>query len=436
MKGNLTALKVDRVTRPGLLGDGDGLWLKIGKSNTKSWVFRYRSPILKTKRNIDIGAERYMGLGALNSVTLAEARLKAAECRKALADGKDPLEEKRAHLRAQALQAAKTITFAAAAEAFISMRESSWRDPKSAPQWRNTIKAYAIPIIGGIAVQDIDRTLIAKTLEPIWISKNPTAKKLRERIGKIFEWADSKGYRQGENPADLKRLTPLLPQKTFIETKHHPALPHDELYALMTELGKRQNDVSAQALEFCILTAVRSANVRFAQWGEIDFNKKVWNIPASKMKTGKAHSVPLCDRAISVLTYRSNQIKNEMQCRQLNRGNFNDGIFLNPRNGKPLSDNGLRSMLQKSLGYKKVVVHGFRSTFGDWAAELTDFERVVIRAALAHGIKDKVEGAYIRTDLFDKRRKLMDLWAKYCYSPLSKQQVVIEMSIAANGVRT
>jgi integrase len=293
----------------------------------------------------------------------------------------------------QRLDAVKAMTFDQCADAYITAHDPSWSNPKHRQQWRNTLRDHASPTIGDLAVSAIDTGLVLKVLEPLWASRPETASRLRGRIESVLDWAKVRGLRDGENPARWKgHLDHLLPARARVrKVKHHPALPYGEIDALVTLL-RAQEGTAARALEFLILTAARGGEVIGATWHEIDMDAAVWTIPAERMKGGREHRVPLSDRALAILEGM--------------RGRDRELVF-------PLSEKAM-AMLLRRIGRNDVTVHGFRSTFRDWAAETTAYPNHVVELALAHAISNGVEAAYRRGDLFEKRRHLMDDWARYC----------------------
>lgn len=388
----LTALQVKKTTAPGYYGDGGGLWLQVGASGTKSWIFRFKSPVLAKSRE--------MGLGSLDTYTLAEARVRAKEARQVVDRGQDPIEQRKAQRRQSLLSASLLMTFAQCAEAYIEAHQAGWKNHKHAGQWRSTLSTYAFPVIGKLPVSSIDTPLVLRILEPIWTAKNETATRLRGRIELVLDWSTVRGYRTGNNPARWKgHLDKLLaPPSKVQKVNHHPALAYPEISEFMKSLAQREG-MASLALQFVILTAARSGEVRGARWDEIDRINRTWTIPASRMKAGKEHQIPLSDAAISVLNKVPVMIDNPL-------------VFPAPRGGL-LSDMTMAAVL-KRMEWNDLTVHGFRSTFRDWAGETTGFPREVIEHALAHQLKDKAEAAYARGTLFAKRRLLMDEWANYC----------------------
>jgi integrase len=387
----LSALAVTRAERPGYYGDGDGLVLQVSSSGTKSWIFRY-------KRN---GRQKEMGLGSLRQVDLATARAKARECRNLLLEGRDPLEERRDAARARRAEAAKATTFDQCADAYIAAHRAAWKNQKHVGQWQSTLAQYASPLIGDLAVAAIDTSLMMKVLGPIWHDKTETAKRLRGRIEVILDWATVSRLREGENPARWRgHLDQLLPKPTRIApVKNFAALPWKEIPEFMRALRAREG-TAARALEFAILTAARSGEVRGAAWSEIDLAEKLWTVPAVRMKAGVEHRVPLSDAAIAVLKATTRH---------------SDLVFEGRKAGVALSDMSLTAVLRR-MGRGDITVHGFRSAFRDWCAEAAgnEFSREVCEHALAHRLPDRVEAAYRRGDLLDKRTRLMQAWADYC----------------------
>ncbi len=405
----LTPLAVSKATKPGYFGDGAGLWLQVSKSGSKSWIFRFTLA----------GKQREMGLGAVHTVSLPEARAKAKECRQLLLDGKDPLDTRKASVLAEALERAKMMSFDQCATAYIAAHRGGWKNAKHVSQWENTIKTYASPIIGALPVAAVDTALVVKALSPIWQDKTETATRLRGRIESILDWATVSKYRQGDNPARWRgHLENLLanPHK-LAKVEHHPALPWQNMGAFMVALRKREG-IAAKAVEFAILTAARSGEVRAATWAEIDFDAAIWTVPAEHMKMNREHRVPLSEAAVALL-------KAMPRMGQL--------IFPGAKEGKPLSDMSLTSVLRR-MERRDITMHGFRSSFRDWCAEsvANAFPREVCEHALAHSLPDKVEAAYRRGDLLEKRILLMQAWAKYCAQPATASSVT---PIRGNGAR-
>jgi integrase len=390
----LNVLAVTRASKPGLYADGAGLYLRVGRNGSKSWAFRF------TLR----GKPREMGLGGLTKVSLADARKKAADARLLLSDGRDPLDlrqqEDAKRATEEKLAAARSMTFEKCAEAYIAAHEPSWRNEKHKQQWRNTIKSYVTPVFGDTPVQDIDLDLVMKVIEPIWTKKTETARRIRGRIEVILDWARVRGYRSGENPARWRgQMDQLLPARSKLNSvKHHPALPYSEIPEFMKVLRPTSGN-SAAALEFLILTAARTSEVIYAKWAEVDFEKKLWIVPAARMKSKREHRVPLSSAAIALLKRMEGE-----------KGEY---VFPGRSPDAPLSNMALLMTLGR-MNRADVTAHGFRSTFRDWAAESTNFPSETVEMALAHVIEGKTEAAYRRGDLLEKRRHLMDDWALFC----------------------
>jgi integrase len=419
----LKALNVAREKRPGTYGDGGGLYLQVTASGAKSWIFRYwvaerdpatgalvRDPVTGKVK----GRSREMGLGSFATVSLAEARDRALECRKLREKEIDPIEAREAARREAALDRAKFLKFKDAAEAYIAAHRVAWKSDKHAAQWPATLKAYAYPIVGDLPVQLIDTTVVMKVIEPLWSKKPETASRLRGRIEAVLDWATVRCYRQGDNPARWRgHLDQLLPARGKVrKVKHHSALPYAELPAFLVKL-REQEGVAARALEFTILTAARTSETIGAKQSEIDKNNKIWTVPTDRMKADKEHRVPLSDRALEILE-------------EVGPGGDDNNSFVFPSRGldESLSNMAMLKVLYR-MGRADLTVHGFRSTFRDWAAEKTKFPNEVVEMALAHAINEKVEAAYRRGDLFEKRRLLMHAWAGYCLRAASGENVVL-----------
>ena len=385
----LTPLEVSKKQTPGHYGDGGGLWLQISKFKSKSWVFRYTMH----------GTRREMGLGPIHTVSLAEARQKAKECRLTLLDGKDPIEVRETTTLAEALRRAKMMTFDQCAAAYIEAHRSSWKNVKHISQWENTIQVYASPVIGKLPVTSVDTDLVVKILNPIWQTKTETATRLRGRIESVLNWATTSKFRQGDNPARWRgHLENLLSSPNKIaKVKHHPALPWQELGKFMVDLREREG-VAARAVELAILTATRSGEVRNATWAEFDAG--LWVIPAARRKMGREHRIPLPTAAVELLGKMPR---------------LGDLVFPGTKKDKPLSDMSLTAVLRR-MARNEITVHGFRSSFRDWCSEsvANSFPREVCEHALAHSLPDKIEAAYRRGDLIEKRALLMQAWSDYC----------------------
>jgi integrase len=383
----ISAASVAKFTKPGHYAVGGGSYLQIAAGGSRSWVLRYTLN----------GRARYMGLGSCELVTLAEARAKAHDARRLLLDKIDPIEARRAQHRERLLETARGKTFRECAESYIASHEAGWRDPRSHKQWTRSLTAYVYPRLGDLPVAAIDTGLVMSVLEPIWKTKPETASRVRGRIENILDWARARGYRDGENPARWRgHLDHLLPARSRVRrVEHFAALSYAELPALMAKL-RDQRGVPAAALQFLILTAARSNEVLGARWNEIDGN--VWTVPAERMKAGKPHRVPLSNHAVEILASLPHE------------GEF---IFVGARTDAASNPHQLKRVLQR-MGYVNITVHGFRSTFRDWAAETTAYPNHVAEMALAHVVGNGVEAAYRRGDLFEKRRQLMQDWANYC----------------------
>jgi integrase len=386
----LSDTQVKQRRKPGYHADGGCLYLRIAPGGTKGWIFRF-----KVK-----GRARDAGLGSYPAVTLEDARLEAAARRKLIEAGVDPIEARRRERAEAELASARATTFKQCAKAYIASHEPSWKNDKHRAQWRSTLETYCNPVLGALPVGAIDTALVLKVIEPIWISKPETASRLRGRIESILDWAKVRGHRDGENPARWRgHLDHLLPDKAKVRrVKHHSALPYQKLPAFMVKLRKLSSN-SARALEFLVLTATRTAETLEATWDEIDLRQRMWVIPASRMKAGKEHRIPLTRGAVAILK----------EMAEVRQSNF---IFPGAKDGKPLSNMALLMLLRDFQ--PGITVHGFRSTFNDWAAECTTSPNFVSEAALAHVVADRVEAAYRRGDLFEKRRGLMEGWNAYC----------------------
>jgi len=391
----LTPLAVKNA-KPGRHADGSGLHLLVKESGARSWVYRF---MLK-------GRARDIGLGAAagpDAISLAAARYAASSLRLKVKAGIDPLEERQREA-AEALAAAQAakiagITFRAVAKAYITANEGSWSNPKHRQQWLNTLTSYVYPVIGDLPVTDIGTAHVLKILEPIWQDKPETASRIRGRIETVLDAAKARGYREGENPARWRgHIAQILPARSRLTRGHHKALPYEAIPAFIERLRAREA-ISALALEFAILTAARTSEVLKATWGEVDLVKAIWTRPAPRMKGRKEHRVPLSPRAVEILE----------SVKPLDA----DRLFPAGRSGK-LSGMAMSMLLRRMK--VDATVHGFRSSFRDWAAECTAYSHEVCEMALAHVIGNKAEAAYRRGDLFEKRRRLMADWAEYCAS--------------------
>jgi integrase len=389
----LSAISIGRLSQPTprangkqrnrLINDGAGLYLQLSSTGSRTWLFRYR---FGTKA-------RAAGLGPLHTVSLAEARIKARKYRNLLLDGVDPIAAKQAQRTGELLAAAKTMTFRECAEAYSTAHRTGWKSAKHAAQWSATLTAYAHPVIGELPVAAVDVTLVMKVLEPIWQTRTNTASRVRGRIEAVLDWARSRGYRSGENPARWKgHLEYQLAARDKVRrVEHYAALAYAEMPTFMADL-RAQESVAARALEFTILCAARSGEVLGAHGSELDLNARTWTIPATRMKSAREHRIPLSEAALTIL-------EKSTTSSSMSR------IF-------PVSERAMRDLLGKLC--PGVTVHGFRSTFRSWAIEQTNTPTEVAEMALAHTVGSAVERAYQRSDLFDKRRQLAEAWAQFC----------------------
>lgn len=387
----LSATQVSKLAKPGYFGDGGGLWLQVSPALTKSWVFRFTLN----------GKSREMGLGALHTLSLAEAREKAREQRQVLLEGVDPIEARGARRRTVIAAAAHAVTFKAEAEAYIEAHRAGWKNVKHGEQWANTLETYAYPHIGDMLVADIDTAHVLQCLQPIWTKKTVTAVRLRGRIESVLDRAAALKHRRGDNPARWKGNldTMLANPKRVAKTEHHAALPYGQMGAFMQTL--RADDAhSARALELVILTACRTTEIAEARWDEVDVDAALLKLPAKRMKAKIEHRVPLSKAAVRLLKALP----------------AIGSPFLFPGRDpkRPISNMTMLVQLQRRMARPDLTVHGFRSTFRDWAAESTNTPAEVVEMALAHKIEDPTEAAYRRGDLIEKRAKLMQAWAEYC----------------------
>jgi len=387
----LSVITVTNLKTPGLYADGGCLYLRVASGGSKAWIFRFGFA----------GKMRDAGLGPFPTVSLVKARKQAEAYRQLLAAGVDPIEQRNVERDAARISSAKAMTFEQCAKAYITSHEAGWRNSDHRRQWPQSLEHYVYPIMGALPVEAVDTGLVLKALEPIWKEKPETASRVRGRIEAVLSWARVRGYRHGENPAIWRgHLDHLLPAKTKVRrVEHHSALPYREMGALMARLRSDTN-LPARALEFLILTATRTGEALGARWDEIDLQQRVWTIPAVRMKAGRDHRVPLSVRAIAVLKEMG-----EVRCSEY--------VFPGAKQGRPITRNIFVDLFQR-LQLTGTTVHGFRSSFRDWAAEATNFPREAAELALAHSVGDNVERAYQRGDMLEKRRKLMEAWAAYC----------------------
>ncbi len=388
----LSALQVSRLTESGhhAVGGVTGLYLYITPTGARSWVLR----------TLIAGKRRHMGLGAFPSVTLAMAREKARTARSEVEAGVDPIAARSEVLKKLKEENLNAVTFESAAKAYIEAHGDTWKNPKHRAQWSATLATYAFPVIGSLQTAHVTQAHVLAVLEPIWKTKNETAARLRGRIEAVLDWATVRGYREGENPARWKgRLDKLLPAPGKIQkTVHRKALTIDAVPQFMRDLHDKEG-IAARALEFVVLTAARSGEVRGATWSEIDLDAAVWVVPGDRMKAGREHRVPLCAQAVELLHKVPRFVGNEL-------------VFPSPR-GKVLSDMALLAVMRRME--VDAVPHGFRSTFRDWVGERTDYPRELAEQALAHTLENKVEAAYRRGDALEKRRTMMQEWNDFLY---------------------
>lgn len=408
----LSDAKIKRLTEPGIYADGAGLYLQVtrGKAGDlrRSWFVRLRLPD---------GRSRDMGLGTFELVPLADARAKAQDARIEAKAGRDPLAAREAEKLQAKVETARALTFRQAAEAYIAAHRDRWRSAKHANQWSVTLATYAYPVFGDFQVSVVDKRDVLAALEPIWAAKPETASRLRGRIEAVLDWAAERGHRaEGDNPARRERLKHSLPSRAALAKAkprgNHAALPFVQAAAFWADLAGRDG-VAARALAFAILTAARTGEVIGADWREVDLEGAVWTVPANRMKGGREHRVPLSGPAVALLRGLGPQLEGP--------------VFATERGA--LSNMALLMTLRR-MGRADITAHGFRSTFRDWAAERTEFAREVAEAALAHAIGDKVEAAYRRGDLFEKRRRLMDAWGTFCATPATERGAVIVLRSA------
>lgn len=385
--GKLTALSAKTIVSPGRHGDGDGLYLNVAPSGTKSWVQR----IVINERRRDIG------LGSYPTVSLAQARAMAASNRSAVSEGRDPLAEKQAAKEAARSPSQSVPTFAEAAARVIELRRPAWSNPKHAAQWRSTLETYAFPAIGGKPVDSITAADSLAVLTPIWTIKPETASRVRQRMETVMDWAVTCGYRL-DNPAGRALLKVLPPVKRL--KRHYPALPYAQVpWALSLVRDSTAQPLTKLALEFLVLTAARSGEVRKAGWVEVNREARAWEIPESRMKARRPHRVPLSGRAMEILETAWDISGPEGL------------IFAAGPQGKAVSDMTLTALLRRLE--IPAVPHGFRSSFRNWAEECTATPWAVAESALAHNVGNATEAAYMRSDLFEQRRELMQRWADY-----------------------
>jgi len=386
----LSPFKVSRITKPGMYCDGKGLYLCVRKTLTKSWVFRYK--FNETMHG--------MGLGPLHAVSLLQAREKARIIRETLAQEIDPIQARKEADKKKKAERTASKTFDECASEYISKRKDEWKNDKHQMQWESTLRTYASPHFGRLDVRLIETSHVLKALEPIWVSKTETATRVRERIERVLSWATTLGYRTGDNPARWDgHLKELLPKPGKVrKAQHFSSMPFQQVREFFCLLQK-ENCIAARALELTILTACRTSEVVNAKWDEFDFSRQIWIIPGERMKAGREHRVPLVDATLAILQRLS--------------GINPIWVFPGGKVGKPLSTMAMLVLLRR-MNHGHVTVHGFRSTFRVWAAEMTHHPSELAELALAHSVGTAVEKAYLRSDLFDRRRALMQDWATWC----------------------
>jgi integrase len=376
----LSPVKIRTLSQPGRYADGNGLYLVVDPSGAKRWILR----------TVIHGRRRDLGLGGLKVVSLSEARQKALECRRVAREGGDPLADRRKARRI-------VPTFKEATETVHKEHSAAWKNKKHAAQWISTLEEYAFPMIGQTRVDQIDTPDLLRVLSPIWLTKPETARRVRQRVGTVLNWAKAAGFRSGDNPsASVSKGLPRQPERS----NHHAALPYAEIPVFLRRLrASSTGEPTRLALEFLILTAARTNEVIGAEWAELDVKNGIWTVPGQRMKSGRDHRVPLSARALEVLR-RARKLAGDSKY-----------VFAGRSPDQSLSNMALLMALRRLRA--GATVHGFRSAFRDWASERTNFSREVCELALAHTIRDKTEAAYRRGDLLDKRRELMDTWANF-----------------------
>lgn len=392
----LTTLKINKLTKPGRYSDGGGLYLSV-KDGSRSWLFRFKLA----------GRETWMGLGPLADLNLTEARDKARECRRLVSEGQSPLDARKAADAAMKDQHAQS--FQALAERYIGSQKAGWKNAKHGQQWLNTLAAYAFPVIGHKPASIVTVHDVLNILEPIWTTKPETASRVRGRIETVLDYAAARKLRSAENPARWRgNLEHMLAARSKVaKVEHHAAIPYADLPPLMEALAARKGHV-ARCVRFLVLTAARSGEARGATWSEIDMDARIWTIPAERMKAGQAHRVPLSEPAMELL-------------RAIGPGEPGRLVFPGLTPGKSLSDVALTKALRVVAG-EGFTIHGMRSAFRDWCAEQTAYANEIAEAALAHTNRNKVEAAYLRSDHFEKRRRLMNEWGSYTTTPIKPKE--------------
>jgi integrase len=398
----LTVKKIARLKKKGRYRDGRNLFLQVSESGAMSWLLRYRIN----------HRDRWLGLGSYELFSIEEARDRAHTARKLIADNVDPVEQRRAERVAAAAKAGKSITFKEAAEEYFRLNEATWQNAKSKAQFLSSLKHHAYPVLGHVPLPEIDTDLVLKVLRPKWLELTETMSRVRGRIEAVLAWGKVNGYRpsNADNPALWTgHLDAALPARTQVaKVEHHPAIDYHEMPAFMADLAKREG-IAALALRFLILCASRTNEVIGARWSEVDFDEAVWEVPAERMKMKKAHRVPLPRPALDIL-------------RAMPREKGNDFIFIGAR--QAALSNMAMAVLLRRMKRDDISVHGMRATFRTWCGEETNIAREVAEQALAHQIPDATERAYKRGDLFERRKRLMALWAQHCTAPAKRGEVV------------
>ena len=390
--GRLSALQVQRLRKAGKYHDGGGLYFIVHPGGSRSWAFRYG-------RN----GKTWTGIGPAHTVGLADARERAKALRLQIVDGIDPLAAKRGQRQILRTAAARSMSFAECAEAYHRAHSSGWRNPRHVREWLAALDKHAFPVLGAVSVADVDTALVCKAIEPMWTNKTATASRIRSRIEKVLDWAKVRGYRSGENPARWKgHLDHLLPARKQVNGgKHFAALPYAQAPAFMARL-RAVPTIEARCLEFLILTIARLTTACEAAWSEIDFKQKLWTIPKQRMKTGEEHVVPLCDRALAIL----HQLRADHPTSEL--------VFPRQDGRKPIAGRQVWVEARRLAG-NGITVHGFRSTFRDWATnDRADYPDTMVEIALAHEVGSEAKRAYLRTKMVERRRELMAAWSAYC----------------------
>lgn len=397
----LNSLSLSRAKKPGYFADGGGLYLQVTPAGARSWIYRFA--LAKRRRE--------MGLGSFPDISLAAARQEAANSRALVKAGQDPIAVRDAERARQRLAEARGVTWDEAVDQFLGAHLGSFRNPKHRQQWRNTLDTYAKPVLGGLTVATILTPEVTKVLDPIWHKKPETASRVRGRIERILDWCKVRGYRDGENPARWRgHLDKVFPAGTKIrKVKHHAAIAIDDMPEVCAGLAAAKG-MATRAVLFTILTAARAGETTGARWSEFDLQSGVWTVPADRMKMEREHRVPLSREALAIV-------------QELFDWRTGDYVFPGGRKGCPLSIASLSKAL-KGVAGQAVTTHGCRSTFKDWASERTNFPRDVSEMALAHAIGDKVEEAYRRGELLEKRKALMQAWASYVTTPRQTTNVV------------